>query len=252
MLDESIQKRNDTMKSKIVVLALAALLIPSVCLAWGDDSEYGSGEWEESVYQEPEFQSMPLDAVWDIIIEECAPTEEHGENCPEEEHDLPTPPEHGQKDFECALSVLEELLDDGELCHDVYLSVKHQIQVEMAFSHGFEEGFKKGSEGASCQPPEEGGENGGEGGESEGGSESEQGGSEGGEGQPQEKVVICHIPPGNPANAHTLEVGAPAVQAHLNHGDVPGSCEDDAGAKKKGKKEKKGKKGKKKRGKKKR
>jgi hypothetical protein len=40
-----------------------------------------------------------------------------------------------------------------------------------------------------------------------------------------EKVTICHIPPGNPANAHTITVGAPAVPAHLeNHGDSIGEC----------------------------
>jgi hypothetical protein len=43
-------------------------------------------------------------------------------------------------------------------------------------------------------------------------------------GQPQENVTICHIPPGNPANAHTITVGAPAVTAHLAHGDTEGAC----------------------------
>jgi hypothetical protein len=38
------------------------------------------------------------------------------------------------------------------------------------------------------------------------------------------KVAVCHIPPGNPANAHTVVVGAPAVRAHLRHGDSLGSC----------------------------
>jgi hypothetical protein len=38
------------------------------------------------------------------------------------------------------------------------------------------------------------------------------------------KVVICHIPPGNPANRHTIEVGEPAVSAHLAHGDTLGTC----------------------------
>ncbi len=41
-----------------------------------------------------------------------------------------------------------------------------------------------------------------------------------------EKVTICHIPPGNPGNAHTITVGSPAVGAHEAHGDfVDGSCE---------------------------
>jgi hypothetical protein len=38
------------------------------------------------------------------------------------------------------------------------------------------------------------------------------------------KVTICHIPPGNPANRHTIEVGQPAVNAHLAHGDYIGAC----------------------------
>jgi len=40
-----------------------------------------------------------------------------------------------------------------------------------------------------------------------------------------EKVTICHIPPGNPGNAHTITVGSPAVRAHLAHGDIEGSCD---------------------------
>jgi hypothetical protein len=39
------------------------------------------------------------------------------------------------------------------------------------------------------------------------------------------KTTICHIPPGNPANAHTICVGNAAVPAHLhNHGDYLGVC----------------------------
>jgi hypothetical protein len=41
------------------------------------------------------------------------------------------------------------------------------------------------------------------------------------------KVVICHIPPGNPDNPRTISVGEPAVPAHLAHGDSLGPCEDD-------------------------
>jgi len=39
------------------------------------------------------------------------------------------------------------------------------------------------------------------------------------------KTTICHIPPGNPANAHTLCVGNAAVPAHVeNHHDTLGPC----------------------------
>jgi hypothetical protein len=40
-----------------------------------------------------------------------------------------------------------------------------------------------------------------------------------------EKIVICHIPPGNPANAHDIEISTNALQAHLDHGDTIGGCE---------------------------
>ncbi len=38
------------------------------------------------------------------------------------------------------------------------------------------------------------------------------------------KVTICHVPPGNPDNFHTISVGEKAVAAHLAHGDFLGSC----------------------------
>lgn len=47
---------------------------------------------------------------------------------------------------------------------------------------------------------------------------------------PNGKVVICHVPPGNPANAHTIAVGAPAVAAHLAHGDSYGCCGQHGGS----------------------
>ena len=38
------------------------------------------------------------------------------------------------------------------------------------------------------------------------------------------KATICHRPPGNPGNQHTLSVGGSAVPAHLAHGDLIGEC----------------------------
>ena len=39
-----------------------------------------------------------------------------------------------------------------------------------------------------------------------------------------EQVTICHIPPGNPSNAHTITVSESAVPAHQAHGDTLGPC----------------------------
>jgi hypothetical protein len=45
------------------------------------------------------------------------------------------------------------------------------------------------------------------------------------------KVLICHIPPGNPANSHTICVSTNAVQAHADHhGDLEGACAAEAAA----------------------
>lgn len=38
-------------------------------------------------------------------------------------------------------------------------------------------------------------------------------------------VTLCHVPPGNPSQAHTITVGQPAVKAHLKHGDTLDACE---------------------------
>ena len=42
-----------------------------------------------------------------------------------------------------------------------------------------------------------------------------------------EKVLICHIPPGNPENPITISVSPNAVPAHLAHGDTEGPCPDE-------------------------
>ena len=45
--------------------------------------------------------------------------------------------------------------------------------------------------------------------------------------QYEDKVLICHIPPGNPDNRHTIRVSENAVPAHLAHGDFLGPCPED-------------------------
>ena len=44
------------------------------------------------------------------------------------------------------------------------------------------------------------------------------------------KVLLCHVPPGNPDNAHTIEIDIHAVQTHLDHhGDYFGPCQSGKG-----------------------
>jgi len=39
------------------------------------------------------------------------------------------------------------------------------------------------------------------------------------------KVTVCHNPPGNSGNLHTLSISANALQTHLSHGDSVGECD---------------------------
>jgi len=41
-----------------------------------------------------------------------------------------------------------------------------------------------------------------------------------------EKITICHVPPGNPDNAHTITISENAWPAHQAHGDSQGECPD--------------------------
>ena len=38
------------------------------------------------------------------------------------------------------------------------------------------------------------------------------------------KVEVCHVPPGNPDNFHTIKINEKALGAHLAHGDLAGAC----------------------------
>ena len=41
------------------------------------------------------------------------------------------------------------------------------------------------------------------------------------------KVLVCHIPPGNPDKAHTISISEDDVADHLEHGDFEGDCDGD-------------------------
>ena len=41
---------------------------------------------------------------------------------------------------------------------------------------------------------------------------------------PNDKVTICHIPPGNPDNPVSITISVSALDAHTAHGDTPGQC----------------------------
>ena len=42
---------------------------------------------------------------------------------------------------------------------------------------------------------------------------------------PEQKITICHIPPGNPNNPQTIEIPLSAWPAHQAHGDQLGECQ---------------------------
>ncbi len=48
-------------------------------------------------------------------------------------------------------------------------------------------------------------------------------------GQPGARVTLCHLPGGDEAKAHTIEVAASSVAAHLAHGDRLAPCGEVAG-----------------------
>ncbi len=47
---------------------------------------------------------------------------------------------------------------------------------------------------------------------------------DGGDACAPDKTLLCHVPPGQPDDRHTICVGASAVSSHQAHGDALGSC----------------------------
>ncbi len=41
----------------------------------------------------------------------------------------------------------------------------------------------------------------------------------------EKKIIVCHYPPENPNNKHSLEISESALETHLAHGDTFGACE---------------------------
>lgn len=41
-----------------------------------------------------------------------------------------------------------------------------------------------------------------------------------------DKVQVCHIPPSDLGNFHTITISEKALDAHLSHGDLPGPCSE--------------------------
>jgi hypothetical protein len=74
-------------------------------------------------------------------------------------------------------------------------------------------------------PPTTPGNNGNQGGNGNTGNNGNQGGNNNqGGGQNEQKVTICHYPPGNNGNPQTLEIPLSAWPAHQAHGDILGPC----------------------------
>jgi hypothetical protein len=82
-----------------------------------------------------------------------------------------------------------------------------------------------GGRGENVGRPEGVGKGQGFGGKTEGRAQANDDVAEANGGEAQEKVTLCHNKLNNP---HTIMVGAPAVDAHIAHGDTVGSCPEGA------------------------
>ncbi len=69
------------------------------------------------------------------------------------------------------------------------------------------------------------GNTGGQGNGNSGGNSGNQGGNSGNTDNPNQKITICHYPPGNTDNPQTIEIPLSAWPAHQAHGDKLGPCD---------------------------
>ncbi|TSC72253.1 MAG: lipoprotein, partial [Parcubacteria group bacterium Gr01-1014_70] len=49
-------------------------------------------------------------------------------------------------------------------------------------------------------------------------------GEQSGGGEGDQKIVVCHVPPGNPLAKHTIVISKSALDTHIAHGDTTGEC----------------------------
>ena len=103
---------------------------------------------------------------------------------------------NGEKsELEQKFSDLNHKMSDAEQAHNQAISdleAKHQTDLERAYKTGYEEGS------ASCKDDSD---------------------------DKNKKIEICHVPPGNPENAHTLKISLNSIGAHLAHStDYLGPC----------------------------
>ncbi len=132
-----------------------------------------------------------------------------------EEGDVEEHLAHGDTEGACVEAEPEETTDDLapadsiEICHvptgnpdNAHTIFVEEGELEEHLAHGDIEGACDESSSPEPEPPEDLG--------------------------PVDKVEICHVPEGNPDNAHTITIGEPAVDDHLTHGDLTGACEDES------------------------
>jgi len=114
----------------------------------------------------------------------------------------------------CFLEQVHSKREAALVDEPLFRRLLNEGQMRLAFSRGFQEGLQRGHD--QCLPPQPK--------PKPQPNPTPTGASKPKDGDNQEKVTICHRPPGNPDNSKTLQVGSAAVSAHLAHGDSLGEC----------------------------